>query len=142
MVDCEHSSFVMSQTQTFTPFLMFVGEQFGKAEEAMNFYVSLFPNSAIVSVQRVEGAVQHATFTLDGQQFMAIDSGQAHDFTFTPALSIFVQCRSEQEIDGVFHALSSGGTVLMALDRYGFSEKFGWVQDRFGVSWQLNLDKK
>jgi predicted 3-demethylubiquinone-9 3-methyltransferase (glyoxalase superfamily) len=132
--------------QKLTTFLMFVGEQHGKAEEAMNFYVSLFKDSRITKIERYgagepepEGTVKHATFVLDGQQFMAIDSGQEHAFTFTPAISIFVDCESEAEIDGLFGQLSDGGMVLMPLDNYGFSASFGWVADRFGVSWQLNL---
>ena len=80
-----------------------------------------------------------ATFSLGGQSFMAIDSYVQHAFTFTPAISIYVNCESETEIDRAFAALSDGGAVLMPLDAYPFSKKFGWVQDRFGVSWQLTL---
>ncbi|MEU8031872.1 VOC family protein, partial [Streptomyces sp. NPDC049099] len=86
-----------------------------------------------------EGSVRHATFSLAGQQFMCIDSPAKHDFTFTPAVSLFVQCESEPEIDRLHAALVERGTELMPLGDYGFSRKFGWVNDRFGVSWQLNL---
>jgi len=128
--------------QKITTFLMFEG----KAEEAINFYVSLFEDSRIVSMARYEagepgaqGSVKHALFSLDGQEFMAIDSNIEHDFTFTPAISLYVQCETEQEIDELFEKLSTLGQVLMPLDEYPFSKKFGWVADRFGVSWQLSL---
>ena len=132
--------------QKFTPFLMFVKDQHGKAEAALNLYVSLFNNSKIIDIERYgpgegepEGTIKRATFSLGGQEFMAMDSSHAHQFTFTPAISIFVNCESEAEIHAVFKRLSSDGAVLMELGDYGFSRKFGWVQDRFGVSWQLNL---
>ena len=131
--------------QKTTTCLMFVGEQAGRAEEAMNFYVSLFPNSHIDAIERFgpdEGSpqdhVKQARFTLDGQEYRAMDS-PGHAFTFTPAMSIFVQCSTEDEIDALFEKLSANGGVLMPLDKYPFSRKFAWVADRFGVSWQLNL---
>lgn len=126
---------------TITTFLMFEG----KAEEAMNFYVRLFKNSAVVSIQRygpgepgAEGSVKQAKFSLNGQQFMCIDSS-GHKFGFTPAMSLFVDVNDEAEVDALYMALSVGGQVLMPLDRYPFSKKFGWVADKYGVSWQLNL---
>ena len=118
----------------------------GVAEEAMNFYVSLFGGSEITLIERygpgelgAEGTVKKATFTLRGQEFICIDSPVQHDFTFTPSISLFVDCESDAEIEEVFSRLSSGGLVLMPLGNYGFSTKFGWVKDRFGPSWQLNL---
>jgi predicted 3-demethylubiquinone-9 3-methyltransferase (glyoxalase superfamily) len=129
--------------QKFTPFLMFAGQ----AEKAMKLYTSLFEQSKILNITRyganeagVEGSVQHATFTLNGQEFMCIDSSAQHDFTFTPSMSLYVRCDTEEEIDRVFAALSQDGQVLMPLDRYPFSAKFGWLSDRFGVSWQLSLE--
>lgn len=128
--------------QKFTTFLMFTGQ----AEAAMKLYTSLFKQSAIVNITRygandlgAEGTVQHATFTLNGQEFMAIDSNAVHAFTFTPSISLYVRCEDEAEIDRVFAALSAGGQILMPLDQYPFSKKFGWLADRFGVSWQLSL---
>ena len=73
---------------------------------------------------------------------MALDSGRQHLFTFTPAMSLFVQCETEDEIDRLYRELSTGGKVLMELDTYPFSKKFGWTDDKFGVSWQLNLAEK
>jgi len=119
----------------------------GQAEEAMNSYVSLFENSKIIRVTRYgpnemgkEGSVQHALFSLNGQELMCIDSNVMHGFTFTPAISLFVECPDEAKITRYFEALSQGGQVLMPLNAYPFSKKFGWVQDRFGVSWQLKAD--
>ncbi len=129
--------------QKFTPFLMFQGQ----AEEAMNFYVSLFEDSEILSLTRYgpdgvgeEGTVMRAVFSLGGQKFMCIDSNVAHDFSFTPALSIYLNCSTEAEIDHLFKKMSEGGQVHMPLERYPFSNKFAWLSDKFGVSWQLNLD--
>ncbi len=135
--------------QKNTTFFMFVGKQHGKAEEAINFYISLFKDSGIINIERYgagegepEGTVKHAVFTLNGQQYMAMESSLAHDFTFTPAISIFVICESEEEITTLYKGLADGGAVLMPLNTYPFSEKFGWVQDKYGISWQLNLVKK
>ena len=128
--------------QKITTFLMFEGN----AEEAMTFYRSLFDDAKVVNISRYgadgpgkEGTVQQATFTLAGQPFMCIDSPMQHAFTFTPSMSLFVQCADEAEIDRLYAALADGGGELMPLGNYGFSPKFGWVNDRFGVSWQLNL---
>jgi predicted 3-demethylubiquinone-9 3-methyltransferase (glyoxalase superfamily) len=129
-------------TQKVTTFLMFEG----KAEEAMNLYTSLFEQSEIISIQRygpgeagAEGTVMHATFSLHGQEFMCIDSYVTHGFTFTPAMSLYVTCHTEAEIERVFATLSQDGAVLMPLGAYPFSQKFAWVNDRFGVSWQFTL---
>lgn len=118
----------------------------GAAEEAMTFYVSLFSASAIVEVERYgpdgpgrEGSIRTARFTLSGQEFRCIDSPVEHDFSFTPAMSIFVDCESEAELNDAFARLSEDGLELMPLACYGFSSSFGWLVDRYGVSWQLNL---
>jgi predicted 3-demethylubiquinone-9 3-methyltransferase (glyoxalase superfamily) len=125
-----------------TPHLMFEGA----AEEAMTFYVSLFPRSEILAVERYgpdagpsAGRVKVARFSLGGRALQCADSPVAHGFTFTPSLSLFVDCESAEELGRAFAALAEGGRVLMPLDAYGFSTRFGWVNDRFGVSWQLNL---
>ncbi|OIB04051.1 hypothetical protein AK95_10595 [Paenibacillus sp. LC231] len=125
-----------------TPFLMFQGH----AEEAMNHYISIIEDSEITSITRygpnqpgAEGSVMHATFSLKGQTFMCIDSNVKHDFTFTPSFSIYLTCESEAEIEKMYGALIDGGGAMMPLDNYGFSQKFGWIADKFGVSWQLNL---
>lgn len=124
------------------PFLMFEG----RANEAIAFYVEMIPNSEIVDVTRYgagepgpEGTVKFAVVRLAGQQVLFSDSFVSHGFTFTPSLSLFVDCESEADLERIFTALSEGGGVLMPLGNYGFSRRFGWVNDRFGVSWQLNL---
>ena len=128
--------------QKVHPFLMFEG----RAEEAMTFYVSLFPDGKVIDITRygpgqpgAEGSVKVARFTVGGQTVMCIDSPVQHAFTFTPASSLFVDCESEEEVRRLAAALAEGGTALMPLGSYGFSRQFAWVNDRFGVSWQLNL---
>jgi predicted 3-demethylubiquinone-9 3-methyltransferase (glyoxalase superfamily) len=123
-------------------FLMFEG----KAEEAMTFYVSLFKGSEVTRIERygpggpgAEGSVKKADFTLAGHRMACIDSPMKHAFTFTPSTSLFVECEDEAELDRAFAALSAGGALLMPPGNYGFSTKFAWINDRFGVSWQLNL---
>lgn len=129
--------------KTIRPFLMF---QQGNAEAAMNFYVSLFKDGKVNDITRhgpggpgVEGSVMKASFSVGGQTILCIDSAVKHAFTFTPASSLFVECESEQEIQRLAAALSEGGATLMPLGSYGFSRQFTWVNDRHGVSWQLNL---
>jgi predicted 3-demethylubiquinone-9 3-methyltransferase (glyoxalase superfamily) len=114
--------------QKITPFLWFDG----KAEEAMNFYVSIFKNSKVVSVSRYgeggpgpKGTVMSATFQLDGQEFMALNAGPL--FTFSPAISFFVNCEMQQEVDELWEKLSAGGT----------RERCGWLKDKYGLSWQI-----
>ena len=128
-----------------TTFLMFSGKHHGRAKEAIDLYVSLFPESSIQNVDfygsgenQPEGTVRIAEFSLKGKRFMAIDSTGPHAFNFTPSISLFVECDTEKEINYLYNVLSSEGEVLMPLDNYGFSPRFGWVNDRFGVSWQLN----
>lgn len=127
-----------------TTHLMFEGAAF----EAMTLYVSLFGDSEIKSIERyqagemgAEGTVKLARFTLAGREFLCIDSPMKHAFTFTPAMSLFIECESEAELDAVFGRLSEGGAVLMPVGDYGFSARFGWLVDRFDVSWQLNLGR-
>ena len=134
----------MQKTITF---LMFVGNQYGKAEEAIKFYTSLFKNSEVKSIeyfkagdtQGKEGTVKHCLFTIDGLEYMAIDSPLEHKFTFTPSISIYVKCENENEINTFFDKLSKDGQVFMPLNKYPFSDKFGWLSDKYGISWQLNL---
>jgi predicted 3-demethylubiquinone-9 3-methyltransferase (glyoxalase superfamily) len=107
-----------------------------RAEEAVAFYVSLFNNSRITGVthygpaaaeaaNRPEGSVLTITFQLEGQDFMALNGGPV--FTFSPAISLFVNCQTQEEIDDLWERLSAGGST----------NQCGWLQDRFGVSWQI-----
>lgn len=123
-----------SDTDKIAPYLLFVGEQQGKAAEAMHFYISLFSNSGVVNVehfgkseQGIEGSVRHGLFKLFGQEFMCMDSFRDHPFTFTPAFSFLVNCNDQAEIDRLWNALTQGGSPGQC----------GWLSDRFGVSWQI-----
>lgn len=127
---------------TITPFLMFQGD----AGPAMDLYASVFPGANVEFLNRypddageMAGKVAQAQMTVAGQVLRFYDSTVEHAFTFTPSLSLFVDCVSDDELTGAFATLSEGGRVLMPLGDYGFSQRFGWCDDRFGVSWQLNL---
>ena len=118
----------------------------GAAEEAMTLYVSLFKGSEITRCERygpgeqgAKGSVKRAEFTLAGHRLACIDSPIKHGFAFTPSMSLFVECEDEAELDAALTRLSEGGAVLIPPGNYGFSTKFAWLNDRFGVSWQLNL---
>ena len=128
---------------TARPFLMF---QDNRAQAALDLYFATLPDSRMVRVERYAegepgpvGSIKVAVFTLCGREFMCSDSPIKHGFTFTPSSSTFVEFDSVEELERVFGILSDGGEVLMPLNNYGFSERFGWVNDRFGVSWQLNF---
>ena len=114
--------------QKITPFLWFDG----KAEEAANFYVSVFKNSKIVNMMRYgdagpgpNGTVMSAIFELDGQTFMALNGGPM--FTFSPAISFFVNCETQEEVDNLWEKLSQDGE----------KQRCGWLKDKYGVSWQI-----
>jgi predicted 3-demethylubiquinone-9 3-methyltransferase (glyoxalase superfamily) len=125
-----------------TTFLMFAG----RAEEAMRFYAEIFPDSQIERIEYygadepgLAGTVKRGRFHIGGQTLMCIDSPVEHAFTFTPAVSLFVDCESTEGLDRLCARLSEGGSILMPLAEYPFSRRFVWLNDRFGVSWQLNL---
>lgn len=126
-----------------TPFLMFQG---GKGQAALDFYLATLPGSRIVSIEHFDaagpgpaGTIKRALAEIAGQRVMVHDSHISHGFDFTPSFSFFVDCADAVEIERVFAALADGGAVLMPLGDYGWSTRFGWVADRFGVSWQVNL---
>lgn len=128
---------------TMQPFLMFHG---GHAEKAMNFYVSLFDDGEVLEVTRwqkgeqgADGSIKLARFRAAGQSVLASDTPVRHAFDFTPSWSFLVDCASDEEQGLLLAEPSDGGGVMMPLDDYGFSKRFAWVTDRFGVSWQLNL---
>jgi len=114
--------------QKITPFLWFDG----KAEEAMNFYVSIFKNSKVVQLTRYgdagpgpKGTVMSAIFQLEGQEFYALNGGP--QFKFSPAISLFVNCETQQEVDDLWEKLSAGGKT----------NRCGWLDDKFGLTWQI-----
>lgn len=120
--------------QNFTPVLMFTQNVAGKAEEAIDFYSSVFPDSSTVGILRYsaqdhdqEGLVKHAQFRLGGNVFMAMDSTLDHAFTFSEGISLVVECKDQQEIDHYWNALTQNGEESMC----------GWLKDPYGVSWQI-----
>lgn len=128
---------------TVSTFLMF---QDGNAQAAMSLYASVFAGARVERVERYgpgepgpEGTVKVARLDLNGHRLMFSDSFVKHAFTFTPSVSLFVDFASADELDAAFARLSAGGQVYMPVDNYGFSRRFGWCGDRFGVTWQLNL---
>jgi predicted 3-demethylubiquinone-9 3-methyltransferase (glyoxalase superfamily) len=122
--------------QKLVPTLMFTEGQSGKAEMAVNLYTNIFQNSAIDHIMRYgngeqpdkEGTVRHAGFTLEGQEFAAIDSARVHNFTFNEAISFMIQCQTQKEIDHYWGRFTSDG---------GQEGACGWLKDKFGVSWQI-----
>lgn len=120
--------------QKFTPLLMFTGPQQGKAEEAVNFYASIFKDSKIQGIARyeagegdIEGTIKHAQFNLGESVFMAMDSSMTHKFNFNESISFVVECDTQEEIDFYWNKLTAGGEESMC----------GWLKDKFGVSWQV-----
>lgn len=127
------------------PFIMF---QDGKGREALSFYMEVFPTAKIEQMTTYsseeggehEGWIQLAEFTIQGQSILCSDSTIKHAFDFTPSFSFFIQVSSESELSELYEKLLVGGQALMPLGDYGFSKGFAWVNDRFGISWQLSLE--
>lgn len=118
------------------PFLMFQG----RCEEALTFYADAIPGARIAALDRKpDGTVAMARLSIAGLEIMANDSPPVHAFDFTPSSSTFLTVDAPEDVDTLAAALGDGGKALMPPDDYGFSRRFGWVQDRFGVSWQINV---
>jgi len=118
------------------PFLMFQGA----CEAALTFYAQVIPDARIVSLDRKpDGTVAMARLSIAGLEILANDSPPVHAFDFTPSTSTFLTVDAVEAVDALASALGDGGTTHMPPDDYGFSRRFAWVQDRFGVSWQINL---
>lgn len=121
--------------QRIIPTLLFVGKQYGKAGEAMNFYASVFENARVGDILHyskgeepdMEGAVKHASFILEGQEFAAMDSAREHNFEFNEAISFMIHCETQEEIDYYWGKLSA----------YPEAEQCGWLKDKYGLSWQI-----
>lgn len=124
-----------AEKQLITPFLWFDDQM----EAALEQYTKAFTNSAVLQVNHQGDRAFTASFSLGGQKFSAINGGPA--FRFTPAISLFVQCETEAEVDHLWGKLSEGGKTLMPLQAWPWSEKYGWLEDRFGLSWQISLGK-
>jgi predicted 3-demethylubiquinone-9 3-methyltransferase (glyoxalase superfamily) len=121
--------------QRITPTLMFVGEQCGRAEDAISLYLSVFHDAKVDHILRYgkddkrdkEGTIKHAGFSLEGQSFAVMDSARAHDFTFNEAISFMVHCDTQERIDHFWSKLSAEPKA----------EQCGWLKDKFGLSWQI-----
>lgn len=128
--------------QQLTPHLMF---QDGRPEEALNFYVELFGGETILLLHygeeagEMEGKVQIATINIAGQQLNIMDSSAVHEFDFTPSMSLFFRCESQEQLDKLYAGLNDGGYAMMPKDDYGFGP-YAWLADRYGVSWQLSFN--
>ncbi len=123
-----------ARSQKIAPFIMFFGNQYGKAEEAMNFYISLFKQSNVINIEyygvrenESEGKVKRTIFSLAEQEFMAFDTNIDHHFTITPAISFLVNCETQEEINELWERLS----------KEGMPEQCGWIKDKYGVSWHI-----
>ncbi len=130
------------QKEKITPFLWFDTQ----AEEAANFYVSIFKNSQVTGIERYPegspapaGSVMLVSFSLDGQEFTAMNAGP--HFKFNPSISFFVTCETEEETDAMWQKLLEGGMVMIPIEKQPWSQKYGWVQDKFGLSWQISWGK-
>ena len=106
---------------SITPFLWFENN----AEDAMNYYISIFKNGRVLNISRVDGKVMSVTFELEGQKFMGLNAGP--HFKFTEAISFFINCETQQEVDELWEKLSAGGS----------KSRCGWLKDKFGLSWQI-----
>jgi predicted 3-demethylubiquinone-9 3-methyltransferase (glyoxalase superfamily) len=121
--------------QKITPSFMFTGKQYGRAEEAIKLYTSIFKNANVEGILRyaknetpdTEGKVKHAQVAMNGQKFMFVDSAESHDFTFSEGVSLTVHCETQDEIDYYWKNLTQDGSESMC----------GWLKDKFGVSWQI-----
>lgn len=113
--------------------------QDGNARTAAELYVSLIPGSRIDSLVVDDAGHANVRFTLADASYIAVDSPIQHAFAFTPSTSLFATCDTAAEVDSLFGSLAEAGMILMPLDDYGFSARFGWCTDRFGVSWQVAL---
>lgn len=125
----------LAEAQSIMPFLWFDH----RIEEALNLYTSALPNSKIVNLVRNGDTVFTADFSLCGQRFAALNGHPA--IPFNPAISFYIVCETETEIDNIWEKLSEGGMVMMPLQQYPWSAKYGWLQDRYGLTWQLGLGK-
>jgi len=132
--------------QKITPFLWFDNN----AEEAVSFYTAIFDNSTIATITRYNelsaaasgqksGTAMTVAFTLEGQNFTALNGGP--HFKLNESISFFVYCESDEKIEKIYNKLSEGGQIIFPLDKYDWSPKYTWVKDKFGLSWQLDVDK-
>lgn len=127
---------------TLTPFLMFTGQ----ASQAMDLYRRCFTEFAVLQCDeypgddpQLAGKIHYAVISIHGQQLAVIDSPVEHAFDFTPSLSLMVEFTEPESINKAYDLLTDGGEILMPLDRYDFASQYAWINDPFGVSWQLKM---
>jgi predicted 3-demethylubiquinone-9 3-methyltransferase (glyoxalase superfamily) len=136
-----------TEIQKITPFLWFDTQ----AMDAANFYASVFKNAKVKSSNKYsdegaagagmpQGSIMAVVFELEGQEFTALNGGPI--FKISPSISFIVNCRTQEKIDELWSRLAEGGKVFMELNKYPFSERYGWIEDKFGVSWQLILSEE
>jgi len=119
-----------------TPFLLFSGD----AQQAIDYYTSVFENTKVLFLKvRDDKSIEYAELLIKNQHLKFSDHIGPKDFDFTPSFSFFVDCESLQELDYLAEKLGQNGLVRMPVDNYGFSQQFTWIDDQFGVSWQLNV---
>lgn len=123
-------------TTRANPFLMFTG----RAEEALNLYAASLPDARIVALERTPdgSGVATARLAVGDLEIMAFDSPPVHDFDFTPSMSIFLTVGTPEVVDRTAGLMAEGGKVLMPAGEYPFAQRYAWIQDRFGVSWQIS----
>lgn len=128
--------------KSMNPFLTFEG----RAEEALNYYAETFKDAEILLLQKyddgtpeLEGKVLQGAIRIHDQLVRVMDSQVPNEFNFTPSMSFFIECETSQEMALYYRKLKNRGAIHMPLDDYGFSREFAWIQDQFGVTWQLNL---
>ena len=129
-----------SSRDVMRPFITLEGE----AMDALEFYKSIFPNFSIDSIkyhqEPYENLIMLAKFVIDEQEVLISDSYVNHDWGITPGISFFINANSEKELRNLETKLSENGKVYMPAGNYGFSKYFSWVEDRFGINWQINFD--
>ena len=116
----------------------------GKAKQALDLYKFVFPSFDLISIQNHaephDELIMVATFSVEGQEVMISDSPISHEWEITPGISFFVELSSEKDLENYANSLSKNGKVMMPAGNYGFSKMFTWVEDEFGVNWQLNVN--
>ena len=116
----------------------------GKAKQALDLYKAVFPSFDLISIQNHaephDELIMVATFSVEGQEVMISDSPISHEWEITPGISFFVELSSEEDLENYANSLSKNGKVMMPAGNYGFSKMFTWVEDEYGVNWQLNVN--
>ena len=115
-----------------------------RAQEALEFYASVFPSYSLISLNHHaephQDLVMLAVFSIRGQEIMISDSFVSHEWNITPGISFFIDLEHEEDLDALLESLENQGKIHMPADNYGFSKRFAWVEDKFGINWQMNVE--